>query len=53
VTIVVIVGQRIILATPDQEFDLGLIRPDERIVRELEGTKIVSAKLVKVRDRES
>ena len=41
VTIVAIVGQRIILVTPDQEFDLGLLRPDERIVRGLVGAKLV------------
>ena len=39
VTVVVIVGQKMILVTPDREFDLGVVQPDERIVRELEGTR--------------
>lgn len=47
VTIVVVVGQRMILVTPDQDFDLGIVGPDERIVRELEGTKVVGATVVK------
>jgi hypothetical protein len=47
VTVVVVVGQRMILVTPDREFDLGIVGPDERIVRELEGTKVVGATLVK------
>lgn len=46
-TVVVIAGQRMILVTPDLEFDLGLVGPDERIVRELEGTKVVGATVVK------
>lgn len=36
-----IVGRRVILVTPEREFDLGIVAPDERIVRELEGTKVV------------
>ena len=36
-----------ILITPDREFSLGIVNPDERIVRELEGTKVVGAKVVK------
>ena len=46
-TVVVIVGQRMILVTPDREFDLGVVGPDERIVRELEGTQVVGAAVVK------
>ncbi|MGM4958232.1 hypothetical protein ACT4MK_23450 [Bradyrhizobium barranii] len=42
-----IMGQRMILITPDREFDLGIVGPDERIVRELEGTKVVGATVVK------
>jgi hypothetical protein len=42
-----IMGQRMILVTPDREFDLGIVGPDERIVRELEGTKVVGATVVK------
>jgi hypothetical protein len=49
-TIVVIVGQRITLVTSDREFDLGVVGPDERIVRELEGTKVVNATVVKASD---
>jgi hypothetical protein len=36
-----------ILITPDREFDRGIVGPDERIVRELEGTKVVGATVVK------
>jgi hypothetical protein len=46
-TVVVIVGQCMILVTPVREFDLGIVGPDERILRELEGTKVVSATVVK------
>ncbi|MBR0858858.1 hypothetical protein [Bradyrhizobium liaoningense] len=46
-TVVVIVDQRMILVTPDREFDLGIVGPDERIVRELEGTKVVGASVLK------
>jgi hypothetical protein len=46
-TVVVTSGQRLILVTPDREFDLGVVGPDERIVRELEGTRVVNATVVK------
>jgi hypothetical protein len=46
VTVVVIVGERMILVTPEREFDLGIVGPDQRIVRELEGTRVVGATLV-------
>lgn len=46
-TVVIIVGRRMILVTTDREFDLGIVGPDERIVRELEGTKVVGATVVK------
>ena len=36
--------------TPDSEFDLGVVQPDERIVRELEGTRVVHATVVKASD---
>jgi hypothetical protein len=36
-----------ILVTPEREFDLGIVGPDQRIVRELEGTKVVDATVVK------
>lgn len=46
-TVLVIVGQRMTLVTPEREFDLGVVGPDERIVRELEGTRVVGATVVK------
>jgi hypothetical protein len=46
-TVVVIAGRRMILITPEREFDLGIVGPDECIVRELEGTKVVGATVVK------
>jgi hypothetical protein len=49
-TVVVIVGQKMILVAPDREFDLGVVRPDQRIVRELEGTRVVNATVVKASD---
>ena len=49
-TVVVIVGQRMTLVTPDREFDLGIVQADERIVRELEGTRVVNATVVKASD---
>ena len=48
VTVVVMVGQKTILVAADREFDLGIVQPDERIVRELEGTRVVNATVVKV-----
>jgi hypothetical protein len=53
VTVVVIVAEQIVLVTPDREFDLGVVRPDQRIVRELEGTRVVGATLAKASDLES
>ena len=49
-TVVVMSGQKLILVTPDREFDLGVVGPDERIVRELEGTRVVKATVVKAED---
>jgi hypothetical protein len=51
-TVIVIVGPRVTLITPDREFDLGEVGPDDRIVRELEGTKVVGASVVKAGDLE-
>jgi hypothetical protein len=48
VTVVIIVGQKMTLITPNQEFDLGVVGQDERIVRELEGTKVVNVTVDKV-----
>jgi hypothetical protein len=50
-TVVVIVGQRMVLVTPELEFDLGIVQPDERIVRELEGTRVVGVKVEKADPR--
>jgi hypothetical protein len=47
VTVVVIVGERMTLVTPDREFDLGVVGPDQRIVREIEGTRVVNVTVVK------
>jgi hypothetical protein len=52
VTVVVIAGSKMILVAPDREFDLGHVQPDERIVRELEGTRVVNAIAVKAADLE-
>ncbi len=49
-TVVVIVGQRMTLLTPECEFDLGIVGPDERIVRELDGTKVGNATVAKASD---
>ena len=53
VTVVIITGQRMILVTPDQEFDLCIVGPDERIVRELEDGRVVNATVVKETDLRS
>jgi hypothetical protein len=50
VTVVVMTGQKMILVTPDREFDLGIVQPDERIVREIEGTQVVNATVVRASD---
>ncbi|MGD0851669.1 hypothetical protein [Bradyrhizobium sp.] len=47
VTVVVIVGQRMTLVTPDREFDLGVVGPDQRIVREIEGMRVLSVSVMK------
>jgi hypothetical protein len=47
VTVVIIVGQKKILVTPNREFDLGVVGSDERIVRELEGMQVVNVTVVK------
>ena len=49
-TVVVMIGQKMTLVTPDREFDLGVVQPDERIVREIEGTQVVNATVVKASD---
>jgi hypothetical protein len=51
-TVVVITGQKLILVTPEREFDLGVVQPDQRVVRELDGTRVVNATVVKAADLE-
>ena len=53
VTVLVITGERMILVTPDREFDLGVVRSDERIVREIDGTQVVNVSVVKASALES
>jgi hypothetical protein len=50
VTVLVIVGKIMTLVTHGREFDLGVVRSDERIVRELDGTRVVNVKVVKASD---
>jgi hypothetical protein len=52
VTVIVITGEKMILITPEREFDLGVVRPDERIVRALDGTKVVNVTVVKASELE-
>ena len=39
VTVVVVIGQRMILVTADREFDLGIVGPDQRMVPKLRITQ--------------
>jgi hypothetical protein len=50
VSVLIIVGSRMTLVGPEQEFELGVVKTDERILREFEGTRIVGASIVKARD---
>ena len=52
VTVLVIVGKRMILLASDREFDLGVVGADERIVREFDGGRLVGATVVKATDLE-
>jgi hypothetical protein len=47
VTVLVIVGEQMTLVTRNREFDLGVVRSDERIVRELDGTRVLNVMVVK------
>ena len=49
VTVLVIVGEKMTLVTPDREFDLGVVGPDQRIVREIEGDRVVNVSVVKAK----
>lgn len=50
VTVLVIVGNKMVLVTSKREFDLGVVHSDERIVRELDGTRVVNVTVVKAPD---
>jgi hypothetical protein len=50
VTVLVIIGERMILVTPDQEFQLGVVGPGERIVREFDGKRVINARIVNAGD---
>jgi hypothetical protein len=53
VTILVIVGERMTLVTAEREFDLGVVRQDQRIVRELEGERVINVGVIEASDRDS
>ena len=52
VTVLVIAGQRMVLVTGDREFDLGTVGADQRILRDMEGNKVVGATVVRNSDME-
>jgi len=51
--VIVITGEKMILVTATREFDLGVVRSDQRIVREIEGSQVVGVTVVKASDLES
>lgn len=46
VTVLVIAGERIVMVTGDREFDLGVVTADQRVLREMEGNRVVGATVV-------
>ena len=46
VTVLVIAGEKMVLVTPDREFDLGVVGADQRILREMDGKRVVGATVV-------
>src|SRR5262249_25146669 len=52
VHVLVMVGEHMTLITPGREFHLGAVRADERIVRELEGRRVVGVTVVKASELE-
>ncbi len=50
VTVLVIVGESMILVTPEREFQLGVVGAGQRIVRELDGKRVVNATVVNAAD---
>jgi hypothetical protein len=50
VTVLVIVGDSMILVTPEQEFHLGVVGAEQRIIREFDGRRVVNATVVDAAD---
>ncbi len=46
ITVLVIVGEKMTLVTPGREFDLGVVGAHQRIVREVEGKRVVNVSVV-------
>jgi hypothetical protein len=46
VTVLVMSGRKMVLVTAEKEFDLGVVGADQRIVREIEGDRVVGATVV-------
>ena len=46
VTVLVMSGQKMVLVTAEKEFDLGVVGADQRIVREIDGDRVVGATVV-------
>jgi hypothetical protein len=46
VTVLIIVGEKMTLVTPGREFDLGIVGANQRIVREVEGNRVVNVTVV-------
>jgi hypothetical protein len=46
VTVLILAGERAVMVTGDREFDLGVVTADQRIVREMEGTRVVGMTVV-------
>jgi hypothetical protein len=53
VTVLVIAGDSMTLVTAEREFDLGAVRQNQRIVRELDGERVVSVRVIETSDGDS
>jgi hypothetical protein len=53
VTVLVIIEERMTLLASDREFDVGVVAPDEPIMREFDGGRLVGASVVKASDLEN
>lgn len=53
IAILIIVGERMTLVTAEREFDLGIVRQDQRIVRELKGGRVVNVRVIETPDSAS